>query len=344
VNVNASDLHHALARVDTVIDVRSPAEWQADHVPGAINLPVLSDSEREQVGTLYAQSPFEAKKLGAALVARNIARHLEGPLAEKPRDWRALVYCWRGGNRSNSLALVLQKIGWKVEVLDGGYAEFRRFVIRDLERLVSTLHYQVVCGVTGSGKSLYLRGLAREGHQVLDLEALAHHRGSLLGNEPVGIQPSQKAFESKIWDCLRAMTCDTPVYVESESKKIGSVQVPQALIDRMRDSPCIELSPTMDERVNFLCQDYAHFFSRPKELKEKLSRLAPLVSRQKIEQWSQLIDLQHWPELVRELLIDHYDPTYRRSMARNYRHYSTAQLISEHPAGQRSPDLAILSA
>lgn len=330
--MRAEKLPEALADFDTIVDVRTPAEWAADHLPGAINLPVLSDTEHKAVGSLYAESAFEAKKTGAAWVAANIAQHLQGPLKDRPRHWRPLIYCWRGGNRSSAMAHVLQKIGWRAEVLEGGYAEFRRFVMRDLERLVASFRYRIVCGVTGSGKSLYLRSLAQQGRQVLDLEALAHHRGSLLGSEPEGEQPSQKAFETRIWNALRKMDASQEIYVESESKKIGSVQVPQGLIDRMRQSPCTELAPDMQQRVAFLCQDYAHFFGQPTVLKEQLSRLAPLVGHERISKWNACIESSQWPELVEDLLVTHYDPTYRRSMKKNYLHYSSAEVIASHPA------------
>jgi tRNA 2-selenouridine synthase len=334
--VKAEVLPQCLDDFDTIIDVRSPSEWTADHVPGAINLPVLSDAEREQIGTLYASSAFEAKKIGAARVACNIAQHLEGPLKDKPRNWRPLIYCWRGGNRSNAMAHVLQKIGWRAEVLEGGYTEFRRFVMRDLERLVAGFRYRVVCGVTGSGKSLYLRELARQGQQVLDLEALAHHRGSLLGSEPDGEQPSQKAFETMIWQCLRKMDPNREVHVESESRKIGALQVPQALIQRMRESPCIELCPSIEERVVFLCQEYAHFFDQAALLKEKLSRLAPFIGHERLSQWNALVDTKQWQALVQQLLTEHYDPSYRRSMKKNYLRYSEATTVLGHPAFAKS--------
>lgn len=330
--MKAEALHQFLDDFDAIIDVRSPSEWAADHLPGAINLPVLSDSERHEIGTLYAASAFEAKRAGAARVAFNIAQHLEGPLKDNPRSWRPLIYCWRGGNRSNAMAHVLQKIGWRAEVLEGGYTEFRRFVTRDLARLAASFQYRIVCGVTGSGKSLYLRTLAREGKQILDLEALAHHRGSLLGSEPEGEQPTQKAFETTIWDCLRKLDPGREVYVESESRKIGALQVPQALIERMRESPCIELCPNMEERVVFLCQEYVHFFAQASLLKEKLSRLAPFIGHERLAQWNELIDTRQWRALVQQLLIEHYDPSYRRSMKKNYLQYNEADAVVGHPA------------
>ncbi|MBS0312362.1 MAG: tRNA 2-selenouridine(34) synthase MnmH, partial [Proteobacteria bacterium] len=207
-----------------IIDVRSPGEFSEDHIPGAVNLPVLDDAERERVGTLYKQiSSFEAKKVGAALVSRNIAKHLDAWFIDKPKSYRPLVYCWRGGSRSGSLTHVLQKIGFGAVQLEGGYKAYRRHVVAELDRLPALLTYRVVCGPTGSGKSRLLQALADAGAQVLDLEALAAHRGSLLGALPDQPQPSQKSFESAIWFALSRFDSAHPVFVESESKKIGAL-------------------------------------------------------------------------------------------------------------------------
>ena len=323
--IDAEQLLKDWDQFDSLIDARSPAEWQADHLPGSINLPVLDNEERIQVGTLYKASSFEAKKLGAAMVAQNISQHLRNELSDKPRHWRPLIYCWRGGNRSHSFATVLQRIGFKTTLLTGGYTAFRRVLIADLERLAMQFNYRVVCGVTGSGKSHYLRGLQKQGDQVLDLEALAHHRGSLLGNEPTGEQPSQKFFETQVWHTLRQFDPARPVYVESESRKIGQVQVPGALINQMRASACIELQSSIDDRIEFLCQDYAHFFDQPTALIDRLERLKPLVGSALLNQWVTFIHEARWADLVRSLLVEHYDPTYLRSMQRNYLHYHEAQ-------------------
>ncbi|OJW79430.1 tRNA 2-selenouridine(34) synthase MnmH, partial [Thiobacillus sp. 65-1402] len=229
-----------LPAFDEIIDARSPGEFAVDRIPGAINLPVLDDAERERVGTLYKQvSSFEAKKVGAALVSRNIARHLETWFADKPKSYRPLVYCWRGGSRSGAMTHILQKIGFAATQLDGGYQAYRRHVVAELERLPALLSYRVVSGPTGSGKSRLLQALADEGAQVLDLEALAAHRGSLLGALPEQPQPTQKSFESAICFALARFNPQRPVFVESESKKIGVLRVPAALIAAMRASPCI---------------------------------------------------------------------------------------------------------
>lgn len=316
---------------DSIIDVRSPAEFAQDHMPGAINAPVLSNQERAEIGTLYASSSFEAKKRGAALVARNIAKALETQFIDQPRSWRPLVYCWRGGNRSNAMATIMHRVGWRTHVLTGGYTAYRRHIVSDLPTRAAQFNYAVVCGVTGSGKSLYLRQLAHDGHQVLDLEQLAHHRGSLLGNEPVGEQPSQKYFETLVWNQLRQFDPSKEVFVESESKKIGAVQVPDGVIAKMRDSRCIEITPTLSERVAFLCQEYAHFFEQPDVLIAQLTRLKPLVGALRLDGWIASIQAKDWAGLVESLLIHHYDPTYRRSMEKNYRRYGQSEIIAAHP-------------
>src|SRR6266496_2514677 len=220
---------------DEVIDVRSPAEFALDHVPQAANCPVLDDAERAQVGTLYKQvSAFDAKKIGAALVSKNIARHIEERFRGRGRDWRPLVYCWRGGQRSAAMAHVLREVGWDAATLEGGYRAYRREVMAQLEKLPRRLRFQVVCGATGSGKSRLLEVLAARGAQVLDLERLACHRGSLLGELPGEPQPSQKMLDSLVWGALKRLEPARPVFVEAESKKIGQLQVPSALPERMR--------------------------------------------------------------------------------------------------------------
>lgn len=304
---------------DAIIDVRSPGEFAEDHIPGAINLPVLNDPERERVGTLYKQvSSFEAKKIGAALVSRNIAQHLETWFADKPKSYQPLVYCWRGGSRSGSLTHVLQKIGFAALQLDGGYKAYRRHVTAELARLPGQFSYRVVSGPTGSGKSRLLQALAGEGAQVLDLEALAAHRGSLLGALPGQAQPTQKSFESAIWSALDRFDPARPVFVESESKKIGALRVPDALIASMHASPCLQLNVSLAARVQLLTEDYAHFLQAPETINRQLGFLTALRGNETISAWQALATREAWPELVTVLLEQHYDPAYMKSLSRNY--------------------------
>src|SRR6185436_10010460 len=139
---------------DTIIDVRSPAEYAEDHIPGAISAPVLDDTQRAEVGTLYKQvSAFDAKKLGAALVAKNVAGHIDQQFSGKPKDWRPLVYCWRGGKRSGAMAHILREVGWDARTLEGGYRAYRKYVLAELEKNPARLDFRVIHGPTGSGKS-----------------------------------------------------------------------------------------------------------------------------------------------------------------------------------------------
>ena len=308
-----------LAGYDDIIDVRSPSEYAEDHIPGAISAPVLDDEERAVVGTLYAQvSPFEAKRRGAALIARNIANHLETRFNDKPRTWRPLVYCWRGGQRSGAMAHILAQVGWQVARLEGGYKAYRRHVVAELQRLPAQFEFRVVCGATGSGKSRLLRALREHGAQVLDLEELAKHRGSLLGSLPDEPQPAQKMFDSLVWDALRGFDAARPVFVEAESKKIGQISVPEALIEAMRASACILIDAPVEARVQLLMEDYAHFLRDPALLGQRLAPLVALHGHKVIEHWEQLAGAGAWNELVAELLTRHYDPAYRRSTEANF--------------------------
>jgi tRNA 2-selenouridine synthase len=314
---------------DEVIDVRSPAEFALDHVPEAVNGPVLDDAERAQVGTLYEQvSPFDAKKIGAALVSRNIGRHIDEHFRSHGRSWRPLVYCWRGGQRSAAMAHVLRQIGWNAATLDGGYRAYRREVLAQLDELPGELRFRVLCGATGSGKSRVLEALAARGAQVLDLERLACHRGSLLGDLPGEPQPSQKMFDSQVWDALRGFDPARPVHVEAESKKIGQLQVPAALLERMRAGECLRLEVPAAERGRFLIEEYKHFLAEPAALKEKLRCLTAHYGHDVVGRWLGQADSGSWADLVADLLHTHYDPSYLHATTRNYLLYDSGRRLS----------------
>lgn len=324
-----------IADFDQWIDVRSESEFADDHIPGAINCPVLDDRQRAEVGTIYKQvSAFDAKKLGAALVSDNIARHLRDSFRDKPRGWRPLVYCWRGGGRSGALAHVLAQIGWQTGRLDGGYKAYRRAVIDDLAALPARYDWRVVCGMTGTGKSRLLAALRGQGAQVLDLEALAAHRGSVLGNLPGAPQPPQKLFESYVWQALRAFDPTRPVYVESESKKIGVLRVPEALIAAMWAGQPLVLEAPMPVRVALLKQDYAHFLHDETALFGQLDCLTGLHGGEVIGAWRELAHTQRWDELTEALLVRHYDPAYTRAITRHYPTLGEAPVVRAHDASE----------
>jgi tRNA 2-selenouridine synthase len=326
----------AIGRFADVIDVRTPAEFDEDHVPGAVNCPVLSNEERAEVGALHVRvSGFEAKKLGAALISRNIAAIIER-FRDRPRDWAPLVYCWRGGQRSRSLTHVMNEIGWRAAQLEGGYRAYRRHVVERLATLPLRFRYRVVCGLTGSGKSRLIAALASECAQALDLEGLAKHRGSLLGDLPHDPQPSQKAFESLLLDQLVRLDPARPVFVESESRKIGRVQVPAALLEAMRASPCLRVDLPLDLRVALLQEEYAHFLADPALLAERLAALVPLHGKATIERWNALAQAGDFDALVRALLVEHYDPTYARAIDRNFASFAHAHAVAPEGIGPQA--------
>lgn len=326
--LNFETILPALDEFDTIIDARSESEFALDHLPGAINCPVLDDAQRILVGTTYKQvGAFEAKKIGAPLVAKNIARYVETLFADKPKEWKPLVYCWRGGNRSGSMALIFAKIGWPVVQLDGGYKAYRAYIASALEN-PPALDLRVVCGTTGSGKTRLLETLAAIGAQVLDLEGLAAHRGSVLGHLPDAPQPTQKAFESAIWDRLRRFDPSRPVFVESESKKVGNLRVPDAVMERMRASPCIRLELDRPKRVDLLMEDYRHFARDAAALNGQLEHLVQLHGRAKIDAWHEMANTGRMPELVDQLLVEHYDPAYLKSIDRNFTQYPQARVVA----------------
>ena len=320
---------HAIAqwdRFDSVIDARSQSEYALDHLPGACNWPTLNDEERQAIGTMYKQvNAFEAKKRGAAIAARNIAAHIEREVLDKPRDWAPLAYCWRGGKRSGSLSLVLDQIGFRVSLVEGGYKAFRAAMLIDLERLAQSLQFQVVCGTTGSGKTRLLHALAQEGAQVLDLEHLARHRSSVLGAIPGEPQPSQKRFDTLVWDQMRRFDPARPVFVESESKKVGNVAIHSTLVEAMRRSTCLMLELDLPERVALLLEDYSYFVENPDHFCSRLDALTAQKGKVCIEAWKASVLQGNVASVVRALLVEHYDPVYLQSIERNFSEFGAAQ-------------------
>ncbi|CUJ47442.1 tRNA 2-selenouridine(34) synthase MnmH [Achromobacter kerstersii] len=317
---------------DEIIDVRSPLEYADDHIPGAINAPVLSNEERVVVGTLYRQtSPFEASRTGAAIVARNIAQHLETTFADRPQGWRPLIYCWRGGKRSGSMTLMFNMIGWRARQLDGGYKSYRRATLDALEALPAALRFVVLVGPTGSGKTRLLSALSQAGAQTLDLEQLAAHRGSLLGALPGIAQPTQKHFDTLLAERLRTFDTTQPVFIEAESRKIGAIEIPPALLQAMHQGACVDVVSTREARAAFLQQDYAQLFENPEWLKAQLQRMLGLHSRDVIKGWQQMVDDGRRIDLARELIDRHYDPAYTRSSNAQYTQLPQATPMTFRP-------------
>jgi tRNA 2-selenouridine synthase len=301
--------------VDTIIDVRAPSEYAQDHLPGAVNMPVLSDAERAQVGTIYTQvSPFTARKIGAALVARNTAAHLQGPLEDKDGSWQPLVYCWRGGQRSGAFGTILDQVGWRVQLLRGGYKTYRSAVVRMLYEDPLPHRMMLVDGGTGTAKTALLHEMAAQGAQILDLEGLAAHRGSLFGGLDAA-QPAQKMFETRIAAQLAPLDPDKITFVEAESSKIGERLLPASLWAAMNAAPRVRLGAPMSARAQFLCGAYADLIADKAAFCAVLDRLRPYHAAARIAQWQALVHGDDWQALAAELITHHYDPRYAKSVA-----------------------------
>ncbi|KAL8576534.1 hypothetical protein ACOMHN_003092 [Nucella lapillus] len=306
-------------RACEVIDVRAPFEFDHDHIPGSLNFPVLTNQQREQVGRTYHHDAFQARKVGAALVSGNISDHISSYFIDKPLRYRPMVYCWRGGQRSHSLALVLSQIGFEVLVLDGGYRTYRRRVVSELQCLPCQFKYIILSGLTGCGKTLLLNALQQKGAQVLDLEGWARHRGSLLGLWHQHTQPSQKHWESLLQRCLASFDPAHPVWVESESSKVGKLTIPPVLFQQMCEAERIEVCLPLEQRVKHTLRDYPHWMENVSALKSILLPLKKVYGQATVDAWFRLAEEKRWEEFVEQLLLQHYDSTYRRSQKKNNR-------------------------
>lgn len=306
-----------LSRFDAIIDVRSPSEFAEDHLPGAVNLPVLNDAERAEVGTVYkTRSHFEARRMGAAFVARNVARHLETALAGKPNAFHPLLYCWRGGMRSNAMATILTQVGWRCGLLEGGYKTWRRAVVAELRDNEAPLPVVLIDGQTGTAKSEILRAAGKAGVQILDLEAYASHRGSVFGGFANAPQPEQKHFETRLYDNLRRFDLSKPILVEAESNRIGRCEIPQRLWQAMLEAPRIVIEAEAQIRAPYLLTAYGDIIADGAVVKDAVERLKPFHPKEEIAEWRAMADTGQWRRLAEALMREHYDPAYERSRKR----------------------------
>lgn len=314
IHLETISLPHDLNAFTEIIDVRSPEEFALDHIPGAINLPVLNNEERKVVGTLYKENPFEARKLGATIISRNVAQHLETVLSQRGPDYSPLLYCWRGGMRSRSMTTILKSIGWRANVLNGGYRAFRQHVVRENDTLFKqdNLDLRVLSGLTGVGKTRLLHAIKAEGGQIIDLEGIANHKGSLLGAAPTSGQPTQKKFETLLWHEMSQLDPSRPIYLEGESNRIGDVHCPPALWCALNSAKVINIDLPVGQRIILLREEYPHFQDKPKELTDLLEVLVRLRGHEQVNEWKTLIEGENWDEFVESILLNHYDLCYRQ--------------------------------
>jgi tRNA 2-selenouridine synthase len=305
---------------DTIIDVRSPLEYEEDHIIGSINCPVLYDQERIIVGTIYKkESTFRAKIIGSSLTARNIAKHIEEKFINQKGSWQPLIYCWRGGQRSKAFSLILSEVGWRTFQLEGGYKKYRNEVINFLNKVGSKLKIILISGKTGSAKTKILQNIKLQGGQILDLENLANHKGSLLGKIPDLKQPSQKLFESKLYHQIKQLDLRRNVYIEAESSKIGNIHIPKTLWAKMIVSPRIEIKADIELRSSFLLNDYKYMCENPELIKPIIYGLKNRLSKKLINDWMELITKKLWLDLTKSFLENHYDPSYSSNTIKNDR-------------------------
>ena len=309
------------SRIDEIIDVRSPAEFADDHIPGAINLPVFSNEERAYIGTLYKQkSPFIARREGAALLSANVANHIQQTLIDRPENWRPLVHCWRGGQRSRAFAHICGEIGWASFLLTGGYKTYRAKVLSEVDTLPSALRLCIIAGATGTGKTHLLHALGRAGAQILDLEGLAAHKGSLLGALPHQNQPSQRYFESCLYQAISQFDTQKTIFIEAESSRVGNISLPKALWHKMAVAPKIELETDMTTRLTLLKNDYKHLM-RPDhaDLQKLISGMTARHGYETTQFWQDCLQSEDYDSFIRQLLQDHYDPAYQRASLKHDR-------------------------
>jgi tRNA 2-selenouridine synthase len=310
----------ALKKFDLIIDARSPREFAEDHLPGAINLPVVFDDEYAEVGTTHRTDPMRAYQIGVAYSLKNIARHLELPFFRTSRRISILVYCFRGGKRSKLWTDTLETIGYKVDRLPTGWKGYRNWVRQTLDEVPTHLQLNVLSGPTGCGKTRLLLALREAGAQVIDLEALASHRGSIIGAIPGRTQPSQKFFDSLLLAEIGRLDLAEQVWIESESKRIGRVQLPAALFHRMHGGRLFAVETPMSQRIAMWRREYPHFERDPTGLVIQLSHLKALVSGATLEKWVAMAERRDIDVLFESIMLDYYDPAYFRSTKKNYVH------------------------
>ena len=298
-----------------IIDVRTPLEYIEDHIPRSVNLAVLSNIQRHEIGIQYKENSFLAKKIGAQLISANISNIISKIKFEKKE--KVLIYCWRGGLRSLSLYLVLKQIGYDVYLLEGGYKSYRRFVVNFLEKVAPNYKYNQIMGITGVGKTLFLKELSKQ-YQVIDFEGLAKHKGSILGNIPKQKQPTQKYFETLIYEKLINFNLKKNIWVEAESIKVGKLNIPSLIWKFMPSGKNIKLISSLDERVNYILKDYKYFTSNPNLMSEALKVLKQIIPKVDFQNIELSLKKKDYFELVRSLIVYHYDKAYKKTRAENH--------------------------
>ena len=332
-------------KFDEIIDVRSASEYEEDHIPGSTNYPILSNNQRSLVGKLYKDDFFEANKQGAVFIMQNATYFIDKYFKHNNKNWKPLIYCWRGGKRSQTIQYIFNQIGWQAQILEGGYKAYRNWVIHTIESLANKITFFVINGKTGCGKTKLLQSLEKQGNQIIDLEYLANHRGSFFGKQ--GNQPSQKKFESLLCAQLKLIDISKPIFIESESRKIGKIYIPDAILKNMRSSFSFVINVNINQRINFLIQEYQEFIQNPDKFTQIVSRLTPYTTKYQLDLWLQLHQKKDFKQLVVSLLTNFYDIGYSKSLDKNYKddskYHVTLKNIEENSLNELAKQIMIKS-
>ena len=297
-----------------IIDVRTPLEFKEDHIPNSINYPVLTNKQRHEIGIEYKENSFLAKKVGASIISSNISKIINKIKFDKKQ--KILIYCWRGGLRSLSLYLVLKQIGYDVTLLDGGYKNYRRFVVKFFETSCEKYKFNQIMGVTGVGKTLFIKELSKN-YQVIDFEGLANHKGSILGNIPNKNQPSQKYFETLIYEKLNSFNSKKNIWVEAESIKVGKLSIPSKIWKNMPLGKNVKVISSLEERVRFILKDYKYFTNTPTLMNEALKVLKKIIPKEEFLMIEENLKKKEYFQFVKSLIEYHYDRAYKKTRAEN---------------------------
>lgn len=295
-----------------VIDVRSPREFRQGHIPGAFNIPLFDDEERAIVGTLYKLSGREASVLKGLEVA---GPKMAGFVKEVHRITKGkiiLMHCWRGGMRSANMAWLFEQAGYHINVLEGGYKSYRRFIRSAFNKRLVMI---VLGGMTGSGKSEVLQRLLQKGEQILDLEEIASHKGSVFGALGQNTQPTNEQFENNLFVSWQNLNPLLPVWIEDESRTIGNVNIPDPLYEQMSHAEMIRIEIPREQRIRRLIREYSIF---PKEeLIAAIKKIREKIGGDRANDVIKAIDSTDFYPAV-DLILDYYDKTYRFAAVRKY--------------------------
>lgn len=292
------------------IDVRSESEYRSSTIPGAVNLPVLNDHERAVVGTLYVKKDVELAKLqGINFVSQKLPQ-LYKEITGYTRNYdHVVLFCERGGFRSQSLFVLLKSLHINITKLHGGYKAYRTFINKDLPKLFEKIRPVILSGNTGCGKTELLKELKRQGMDVLDLEACANHRGSLLGAVGLGATNSQKNFESLVYDSLKNRKTDV-VFLEAESRRIGSVFLPPYIYQKIQNAVAIHITSPIESRVERIEKEYTG--DTNDDIIQALEKLRRYLSNERVDFYISEVKKNRYRIVIRELIEKYYDLKYNR--------------------------------